>query len=68
MNKTIAALFYSLSDDSCRLAAFVVFPPDPCKCDPGVTASRHCGTKQTWPVRNQGNFHGLMQGWKHAVL
>lgn len=39
MNKTFSLLFYSLRDDSCSgwLRTFVVFLPDPCQCDPGVT-------------------------------
>lgn len=45
MNKPISLLFYSLQDDPCSgwLRAFVVFPPDPCQRDPGVTVCCECG-------------------------
>lgn len=44
MNKTISLLFYSLHHDSCSdwPRTFVVFPPDPCQCDPGVTVCCEC--------------------------
>lgn len=49
MNKTISLLFYSLHDDSCPgwLRAFVVFPPDPCQRDPGVTVRCECSVLTT---------------------